>query len=98
MPPKAPQAVLLDWRLATKRFAAISVCGVLLVGAHAVAAPPASQAATMKRQLHECMARRMGANKMLSYNDAMRTCKERAQPAKESLASIGSNESGTKAH
>jgi hypothetical protein len=98
MLPKAPQAILLDWRLATKRFAAIGVCSVLLVGAHAVAAPPASQAAAMKRQLHECMARRMGANKMLSYNDAMRTCKERAQPAKESLASIGSNESGTKAH
>ena len=102
MLPKEPQAVLLDWRLATKRFAAIGVsigvCSVLLVGTHAVAAPPASQAAAMKRQLHECMARRMGANKMLSYNDAMRTCKERAQPAKESLASIGSNESGTKAH
>jgi hypothetical protein len=98
MLPKAPQAVLLDWRLATKRFAAIGLCSVLLVGAHAMAAPPASQAAVMKRQLHECMARRMGANKMLSYNDAMRTCKERAQPAKESLASNGPSESGTKAH
>jgi hypothetical protein len=98
MPPKAPQAAQLDWRLAAKRFAAIGLSGVLLVGAHAVAAPPASQAALMKRQLHECMARRMGANKMLSYNDAMRTCKERAQPAKESLASNGPSESGTKAH
>jgi hypothetical protein len=98
MLPTAPQAALLDWRLATKRFAATGLCSLLLVGAHAVAAPPTSQAAIMKRQLHECMARRMGANKMLSYNDAMRTCKERAQPSKESLASIGSSESGTKAH
>jgi hypothetical protein len=79
-----------------KRFVAIGLCSALL-GAHALAAPPASQASIIKRQLHECMARRMGANKMLSYNDAMRTCKERAQPAKESLASNGPNESG-KAH
>jgi hypothetical protein len=35
---------------------------------------------------------------MLSYNDAMRTCKERAQPPKEALASIGPSESGAKAH
>jgi hypothetical protein len=103
MLPKAPQAVLPDRRLASKRFAAIGLCSVLLcslllVGADAVAAPPAGQAAVIKRQLHECMARRMGANKMLSYNDALRTCKERAQPAKESLASIGPSESGTKDH
>lgn len=81
-----------------KRFAAIGLCCVLLAVAPAVAAPPMTQAALLKHQLHECMARRMGANKTLSYNDAMRTCKERAQPAKESLASIGPNESGTKAH
>jgi len=98
MLPKAPQAALLDWRLAAKRITAIGLWSVLLIGTHAVAAPPASQAAVVKRQIHECMARRMGANKMLSYNDALRTCKERAQPAKESLASNGPNESGTKAH
>jgi hypothetical protein len=81
-----------------KRFTAIGLCGVMLVGAHALAAPPGTQAGIMKRQLHECMARRMGANRTLSYNDAMRTCKERAQPPKEALASIGPSESGTKAH
>jgi hypothetical protein len=80
-----------------KRFLAIGLCSALL-GANAPAAPPASQAAIVKRQLQECMARRMGANKMLSYNDAKRTCKERAQPAKDALASIGPNESGAKAH
>jgi hypothetical protein len=81
-----------------KRFPTIGLCGVLLVGGHAVAAPPASQAAIMKRQIYECMIKRMGANRTLSYNDAMRTCKERAQPPKEALASIGPTESGTKAH
>ena len=96
MPAKAPRAALPDLRLAMKRFTAIGLCS-MLIGAHALAAPPATQAA-MKRQLNECMARRMGANRMLSYNDAMRTCKERAQPPKEALASIGPSESGTKAH
>jgi hypothetical protein len=99
MPAKAPQAALPDRRLAMKRFTAIGLCsGMLLLGAHALAAPPATQAAIMKRQIHECMARRMGANRMLSYNDAMRTCKDRAQPPKEALASIVPSESGTKAH
>jgi len=92
---KAPQAARLDSRLALKRFLAICLCSALF-GANAPAAPPASQAAIVKRQIHECMARRMGANKTLSYNDAMRTCKERVQPAKEALAAIGPNESGTK--
>jgi hypothetical protein len=78
------------------QFTAIGLLGVILVGAHAAAAPPTSQAA-IKRQLYDCMARRMGANKTLSYNEAMRTCKERAQPPKD-LASIGPSESGTKAH
>jgi hypothetical protein len=84
---------------AMKRFAAIGLCSVLLIGAHAVAAPPpAGQALTMKRQIYECMIKRMGANRTLSYNDALRTCKERAQPPKEAMASNGPSESGTKAH
>jgi hypothetical protein len=82
---------------AIKRFPTFGLCGVLLVGAHALAAPPASQAAITKRQLVECMIKRMGANRTLSYNDAMRTCKERAEPPKEAMASIGPNESGAKA-
>lgn len=98
MPAKTLQAARPDWRFATKRFMATALCGALLAGAHALAAPPASQALIIKRQINECMVRRMGANRTLSYNDAMRTCKERAQPAKESLASIGPGESGSKAH
>jgi hypothetical protein len=100
---KALYAVRLDGSLAMTRFRAIAfpaigLCGVMFVGAHALATPPTSQAVMVKRQLSECMARRMGANRTLSYNEAMRTCKERAQPAKEALASIGPNESGTKGH
>jgi hypothetical protein len=40
----------------------------------------------------------MGADKTLSYNDAMRVCKEANQPAKQALASIPPGDAGAKAH
>jgi acyl-CoA synthetase (AMP-forming)/AMP-acid ligase II len=87
--------------LAMKRFMTlIGLCGIVLAGAHAVPAQPASAPAILKRQINDCMTRRMGANRTLSYNDAMRMCKERVQPAKEALASISPSispsEPGTK--
>jgi hypothetical protein len=51
-----------------------------------------------KRQLSECMAKRMSANKSLSYYDAMRFCKERLQPPKDTLAAINPTDTGTKSH
>jgi hypothetical protein len=87
-------------RLMTAIALTIGLGGAVLIGAHAVAAPPSSQAALVKRQINDCMTRRMGANRTLSYNDAMRMCKERVQPAKEALASISPSispsEPGTK--
>lgn len=77
---------------------AVGLSSTLLVGAQAVAAQPMSQAALLKRQLSGCMSRRMGADRTLSYKDAMRTCKDRMQPAKEALASNRPGESDTKAH
>jgi hypothetical protein len=74
---------------------AIGLTAVLL-GAHVAAAPPASQSALLKRQINDCMMRRMGADRNLSYKDAMRTCKELLQPSRESLASNGPGASGTK--
>ena len=68
----------------------------LLLGAHVAAAPPASQSALLKRQINDCMMRRMGADRNLSYKDAMRTCKE-SNRSRESLASNGPN-AGTKPH
>lgn len=76
---------------------AIGVTAVLL-GAHVAAAPPTSQSALLKRQINECMMRRMGADRNLSYKDAMRVCKELLQPSRESLASNGRSGSGTKPH
>jgi hypothetical protein len=76
----------------------LSICGVILLGAQAIAAPPDTQSAQAKRQINSCMVRRMGADKTLSYNNAMRLCKERSQPAKEALASIAPGDAGAKAH
>ena len=42
----------------------------------------------MKRQMAECMTKRMTANKTLSYNDARKGCMERLQPGKDEVASI----------
>ena len=76
----------------------IGLSSIMVVGAPAVAAPPASQSAIIKRQLNDCMSRRMAVNRTLSYNDALRSCKGRIQPQKEALASNSPSESGTKAH
>jgi hypothetical protein len=69
-----------------------------VAAAQAQADQAASQSAAVKRQISSCMVRRMGADRSLSYNDAMRMCKERIQPAKEALASVSPGDSGTKAH
>ena len=70
-----------------KYFFQAVVYSSLILGAQAVAARPESAAAIARQQLNECMTRRMSANRSLSYNDAMRACKERLQPPKD-LASI----------
>jgi hypothetical protein len=40
----------------------------------------------------------MSANRSVSYNDAMRACKERLQPPKDTLASNNPSDPGTKTH
>ncbi|HEY2781351.1 MAG TPA: hypothetical protein VGI90_11275 [Steroidobacteraceae bacterium] len=60
---------------------------LVLLGSQAASAAPESRAIIAKHQLSECMTKRMSANRNLSYNDALRTCKERLQPPKETLAS-----------
>lgn len=54
---------------------AVGVAGVLLMGAQAIA-DPRSQPPTARRQLLDCMSRRMSADKALSYNEAVKRCKE----------------------
>jgi hypothetical protein len=54
---------------------AVGVAGVLLIGAQTIA-DPRSQPPTARRQLLDCMSRRMSADKALSYNEAAKRCKE----------------------
>ena len=67
------------------------------LGAQTVCAQPERPAVIAKRQLSECMTKRMSANRSLSYNDAMRACKERLQPPKD-LALVNPIDTGTKGH
>lgn len=80
-----------------KRFLKAIVCGGLILGAQTIAARPESPAVIAKHQLGECMSKRMSADRSLSYNEAMRACKERMQPPKD-LASINPIAAGIKGH
>lgn len=73
--------------LAMKRFIfAVGLSSSLLLAAPLVRAQPESRAVIARHQLGDCMTRRMSLDKMLSYNEALRTCRERLQPPKETLA------------
>jgi hypothetical protein len=67
------------------------------IAASSAAAQPESAAVIAKRQLTECMNRHMAASKTVSYNEAMRTCKAKLQPPKDTLASNGINQPESKA-
>lgn len=57
-------------------------CSVMLIGLAWGAAYPAVSGATdepPRRQMHDCMSRRMASDRLLSYNQAARTCKELLQ-------------------
>jgi hypothetical protein len=80
-----------------RSFKAIACSGLILV-AEVVGAQPENPAVIAKHRLSECMTKQMSANRSLSYNDAMRSCKQRLQPPKDTLASINPTDAGTKAH
>jgi hypothetical protein len=71
---------------------------LILLGSAVAWAQPQSPAVIAKRQLSECMAKRMSANRSLSYYDAMRFCRERLQPPKDTLAAISATDTATKSH
>lgn len=70
-----------------RAMAAIGLSGLVLICGSAASAEPGGQSALTKQQIIDCMNKKMTANKALSYNDAMRACKARLQPAKDTLAS-----------
>jgi hypothetical protein len=68
----------------------------LVLAAQTVGAQPERPEIVARQQLSQCMYKRMSANRALSYNEAMRTCKARLQPPKE-VASITPTPEATKA-
>jgi hypothetical protein len=79
-----------------KGFLKAAVCSSLIIGSQTAGAQPESPAVIAKHQLSECMAKRMSANRTLSYKDAMRACRELLQPPKD-VASINPATAETKA-
>ena len=66
-----------------------------MLGSQTIGAQPERPAVIAKHVLSECMTKRMSANRNLSYNEALRACKERLQPPKD-LAAINPIETATK--
>jgi hypothetical protein len=66
---------------------AMCVSGLFLLSSSAAASEASGTAALQRQQISDCMSKKMGANKTLSYNDAMRACKDLLQPTKETIAS-----------
>jgi hypothetical protein len=97
-PPRTATKLLFMLGKSMKRFLQVLAGSSLLLGAHTIGAQPESPAVIAKHQLSECMTKRMAADKSVSYNEAMRACKERLLPPKDTLASINPSETGTKAH
>jgi hypothetical protein len=59
---------------------------LLLLGSPLIQAQPESRTVIARHQLSDCMTRRMTHDKLLSYNEALRTCRQRLQPPKDTLA------------
>jgi hypothetical protein len=93
---RATIKLLATERLAMKVFLKAVAFGGLILGAQTAGAQPESPAVIAKHQLVECMTKRMSANRTLSYNDAMRACRERLQAPKD-VASINPTPAETKA-
>jgi hypothetical protein len=73
--------------------AILGVIGAILFGARSFAVQPAGQAVSAKRQMIECMSKRMSANRTLTYNAALQACKDKLRAQKAELASNASIES-----
>jgi hypothetical protein len=53
----------------------IAVTSLMLAGTQALAADPAGHAKSSRRQIVDCMIKRMSASRTVSFNDATKACK-----------------------
>lgn len=65
---------------------ALILVGSLAATAASYAQEPNSEAAISKRQIASCMSRRMAADRLLSFNDAARICKDHVKNRKTDTA------------
>jgi hypothetical protein len=64
----------------------IVTMGALVVGAQALAVNWTSSSTLTRRQLADCMTKRMSASKTISYNEAAKVCKDQLKSQKDSMA------------
>ena len=67
-------------------FVALFLVGSLAATAASYAQEPNSQTAISKRQIFSCMSRRMAADRLLSFNDAAKICKDQLKSRKTDTA------------
>jgi len=87
----------LCWGIQMHRLTVIVVAGMLIAGAQAFAAAPKSQAAMNRRQLADCMNKRMASDKAISYNEAAKVCKVQMK-AQNNRAAISTPTTQANAH
>jgi hypothetical protein len=72
-------------------FSVIAITGAMFVGAQALAVDSGSQSSMIKRQLIAqtvgCMRKQMSTNNTISYNEAMRACKDQIAKQSDNSAS-----------
>jgi hypothetical protein len=66
----------------------IAVAGAMLTACQALADDASTHARNSRRQMADCIIKRMSADRMVSFNEATRTCRNQAKtPEEDSLAS-----------
>jgi hypothetical protein len=78
--------------------AALGLSGAMLMGNFAAAVEPANRPPIAKHRVLDCMSKRMSADKAISYNDAMKACKDLALVGKLALTSNNPIELAAKPH
>lgn len=63
----------------------IAMTGLMCVGTQAFAANSRNQVAMRRRQVVDCMSKRMSLNKSISYNEAAKACKDQMKRQNDHL-------------
>jgi hypothetical protein len=70
--------------------AVMAVAGAMLICSDALADESASRSRIARRQMADCIIKKMSANRMVSFNEATKACKDLAKADENELASNAS--------